>query len=306
MAVVYRKQRIEGVVVPAIIRNSNYFLIQMGVYEDGTISCWDKCDLNDFICFLKRGRVVTSVPEGKELSVYGLGAYKVKSANWHYDTDSFDCHIKDVVRSINPEMANIYHTTQREREKWQKARAGFSPTAIPFKIKGQIGYNMIEGKSGYIFYRDDKGQLYITTLTVFADKTVQLEIMGDKEYSLEEIEALIKNGTLAVSPKGEEKVIIEGLGELVLCEDGYCCKPEEKIKEIKELALELAGEKDAIDRCRRAHYLYLCDPNDWTRENLRKAYEAVPEHQRMFLGDMDTRDSDFIRILYRPEEKREV
>ncbi|MBD5082284.1 MAG: hypothetical protein HDT44_11060 [Ruminococcaceae bacterium] len=306
MAVVYRKQKIEGVTVPAIIHNSNYFLIQMGVYEDGTISCWDKCDLNDFISFLKRGRVVTSVPEGRELSVYGLGDYKVKSANWYYDTDSFDRHIKDVVRTINPEMANIYHTTQREREKWQKARVGFSPTAIPFKIKGQIGYNMIEGKSSYIFYRDEKGQLYITTLTVFSDKSVQLEITGDKEYSLEETEALIKSGTLTISPKGEEKVIIKDLGELVLSEDGYCCKPAEKIKEIRELALELAGEQDAIDRCRHAHYLYLCDPNDWTRENLRKAYEAVPEHQRMFLGDMDTRDADFIRILYRPEEKREV
>ncbi len=306
MAVVYRKQKIEGVIVPAIIHNSNYFLIQMGVYEDGTIGCWDKCDLDGFINFLKRGRVVTRIPEGKELSVYGLGDYKVISADWQYDNESFDRYIKDTVRSINPEMANIYQTTQRERDKWQKARVAFFPTAVPFKIKGQIGYTMIEGKSSYIYYRDDKGQLYITTLTVFSDKTVQLDITGDKEYSLEEIESLIKSGTLAVSPKGEETVIIKDLGELVLSEDSYCCKPSEKIKEIRELALELAGEKDAIDRCRHAHYLYLCDPTDWARENLRKTYEAVPEHQRMFLGDMDTKDADFIRILYRPQDKREV
>lgn len=306
MITVYRKQNIEGVTVPAIIHNSSYFLIQMGVYEDGTVSCWDKCDLDDFIGYLERGRVVTRVPDGKELSVNGLGGYKIISANWQYDIGGFDSHIKDVVRSINPEMANIYHTTQREKDKWKKARVGFIPQAFPFKLKGQFGYDMIVGKSSYIFYRDGTGQLYITVITVFADKTVQLDITKDRSYSLEEIGDLLDSGTLAVAPKGEENVIIEGIGELVLSKGSYCCKLSEKKKELNELALEMAGEKDAIDRCRRAHYLYLCDPTDWTRENLRKAYEAVPEHQRMFLGDMDTRDSDFRRILYYPDEKREV
>ncbi len=43
-----------------------------------------------------------------------------------------------------------------------------------------------------------------------------------------------------------------------------------------------------------------------TRERLRAAYEAVPEHQRLFLGDMDTKDGDYKRILYHPERKRQV
>lgn len=72
------------------------------------------------------------------------------------------------------------------------------------------------------------------------------------------------------------------------------------------MAVGLSGEKDAIDRCQEAYYLYLTEPTEQARENLRKCYEAVPEHKRCFLGDMDTRDSDYIRILYHPEEKREV
>ena len=303
---VYRKQKIEGVTVPAIIHNSSYFLIQMGVYEDGTVSCWRKCDLDDFIGILKMGWVVPSVPQGKELSVNGLGSYKVISACWEYDINGFDRHIKDTVRSINPEMKNIYHITQREKDKWDKARVAFAPTAFPFKIKGQIGYTMVEGKSSYIFYRNGEGKLFLTLITIYSDKTVRLEITGDKEYSLEEIENLLDSKTLSTAPEGEETVVIEGLGEIVLSSGGYCCKASEKKKELNELALELAGEKDAIDRCRHAHYLYLCEPTGWARENLRKAYEAVPEHQRMFLGDMDSKDSDFRRILFHPEDKREV
>ncbi len=50
---------------------------------------------------------------------------------------------------------------------------------------------------------------------------------------------------------------------------------------------------------------YLVEPTDFYKEELRKAYEAVPEHERCYLGDMDTRDSDFRRILY-TNDKREV
>ena len=70
--------------------------------------------------------------------------------------------------------------------------------------------------------------------------------------------------------------------------------------------LYLLGEEDSIDICRRAYHYYLEEPSEWAREKLRKAYEAVPEHQRMYLGDMDSRDSDYLRILYHPEQKREV
>ena len=34
--------------------------------------------------------------------------------------------------------------------------------------------------------------------------------------------------------------------------------------------------------------------------------EAVPESERMYLGDMDSKDSDYRRILYYPDKKREV
>lgn len=124
---------------------------------------------------------------------------------------------------------------------------------------------------------------------------------------MEEIEGLFVQKILSTSPEGEEWVEIDGLGNVLLAPPEYGALPvEEKQKEINDTMAGLSGEKDSLDRCKRAHYQYLTDPNDWTREELRKAYEAVPEHQRMFLGDMDTRDSDFIRILYSPGVKREV
>ena len=90
---------------------------------------------------------------------------------------------------------------------------------------------------------------------------------------------------LDTAPVGKEWVTIDGLGKVLLEADPeYQTLPaQEKYKEIEETLKRLSGEEDALDLCRAAHYEYLTDPNEWTREALRKAYEAVPEHKRMYL-----------------------
>lgn len=41
------------------------------------------------------------------------------------------------------------------------------------------------------------------------------------------------------------------------------------------------------------------------KKRLKELYEQIPEHERMYLGDMDCRDYDYIRIIY-TDKKREV
>ena len=59
---VYTKQLIEGVDIPGIIHNSSYFLSRLAVYENGTVSCWRRCDLKEFEKELCRGWVVPQIP----------------------------------------------------------------------------------------------------------------------------------------------------------------------------------------------------------------------------------------------------
>jgi hypothetical protein len=52
---------------------------------------------------------------------------------------------------------------------------------------------------------------------------------------------------------------------------------------------------------------YNDNPGQEQRERLRLAYEAVPEHLRMYCGDMDSKDGPIRRILDghpRPRSKR--
>lgn len=307
MGKVYYKHRVEGVTIPAVIHNSNYFYTNLGVYEDGIISCWHKCDLRQFREELARGWVTPCVPTGKSLSIHGLGDFPVLDACWKYDNEGFYQYIEKTVKTLNPEMKNIYHTTQRELDKWEQAKVRMTASPVPYKVKPGFGYFLSDGQTSNIFYRR-KDQLYLTTITVYADKTLAVDAEREASFELEKINEMFEQGKFTTSIQGEEWVIIEGLGRVLLGETHlhYKLPKEEKQKEIQELVSRVSGEKDAHDRCIWAHYAYLTDPSEWNREALRKAYEAVPEHERMYLGDMDTKDRDIVRILEYPDRKREV
>lgn len=307
MGSIYRKQMVEGVELPGIIHNSSYFYVNLGVYEDGVVSCWHKSDLGQFKQDLQKGWVVASIPLGQELSIHALGSFRVADAKWSYDEAAYYQRVKDLVKSMNPGMENIYTTTEREKEKWDKARVSWSATPIPSKRQGTFGYSLLDGETVSLFYRDQKDEsLYLTGLTIYEDKTLRLEHTGECYYTPEEIDAMFLDGTLCTAPRGREWVHT-AMGELLLCEGKYeGVTVENKRLEVSEHVKRAAGEEDAHDKCLKAYHAYLTEPSEWSRERLREAYEAVPEHERMYLGDMDSRDSDFIRILYCPEEKREV
>lgn len=58
-----------------------------------------------------------------------------------------------------------------------------------------------------------------------------------------------------------------------------------------------------MDKCHDAYQLFQEDPTEETREKLREAHEAVPEHNRRFvLADMDVKDIPIRMIIYGGKE----
>lgn len=302
MGKVYRRQRIEGVTIPAVIRNGSYFWHSMAVYEDGTVSIWEKVDLADVPRKIAAKKLMFGVPEGKELSIHGLCCLKIVSAEWNYNEQSFYEHIVETVRSLNPEMANIYKTTPREQDKWNEHRVCFSASPTPYKLGAKFGYDLLKGDNAHIFLRKD-GKLLLTELYCYKDETFSIDGL-EVFFTLEDIERMFKEKTLATKPKKDEKVTLGDLGT-VEAEPDFAVSPKNKLAELKNKSLRVQGKPDAHDMAIKAYHEYLVEPNEFYKEKLREAYEAVPEHERIYLGDMDTRDGDFQRILY-TNDKREV
>ena len=254
---------------------------------------------------LQKGWVVPALPIGQALNIHGLGEFEVRQAKWRYDAQTFYQHVEDMVRRLNPEMGNLYRQSPREAAKWAQRRVSWSASPIPYKVMGSFGYRLTDGDMVNVFYRGVEGT-QLTTLTAYGDKTVQISACGERYFSPEEIEEMFAEGTLGAGPQdGAEWVTIEDFGRLLLAPDLAAVTAADKRQEVVQLIKRASGEADAHAQCMAAYYAYLTAPGEWTRERLREAYEAVPEHERMYLGDMDSRDGDFRRILY-TSQKREV
>jgi hypothetical protein len=81
LASICRTKEIRGHEFPGIIHNASYFLTELQVFADGLINCWQMVDLPMFKEKLRRGWVVTSIPDGSELSIHGIGSVTVTSAD---------------------------------------------------------------------------------------------------------------------------------------------------------------------------------------------------------------------------------
>ena len=261
----------------------------------------NKNDLNQFQNSLEIGWVVPQIPIGESISVYQLGVFPVLDARWLHDKKSFYEYIVGIVRRLNPEMKNLYCEQPRVTQKWKDARVWWAAFPTECKMKDKFGYIPYDGKSHFVFYKDENG-LELTLLTAYEDKTLRIEVKGDIYYSLDEIFEMFDNNELVANIDDKQWVKIEGIGEVLLGASVGEHSLDEIKSIIREMVLDVAGEETAYIKCVRAYHEYLKDPSDFNREVLRKAYEAVPESERIYLEDMDS-DRGILCYL---DKKKEV
>lgn len=307
MQKIRRTKVIEGTVVPGIINNGgHYFYIDVDVYEDGMVNCWELVDLRGLRDKIHSNWLSPSIPAGEHLSVHGLGSYTVESANWLFNKESYFQHIKSKVKTLNPEWENIYTITAREQKSCEERRIVHSPSATNFYVTQELFYETIEG-NGFTIFMKEGNKNYLVNLVIYKNGVVvRYDSSHEQTYQAEEVKALFEDGTFFTSFEAPTVVLIPDLGEVVFSRSLYSTKIEDKYTELLDMQKKLRGEQSSLEACREAYFMYLEHPSEFTRANLKEKYELVPEHERMFLGDMDTKDWDYRRIIYRPNEKREV
>ena len=307
MKKIRRSKIVEGTSIPGIIRNGGqYFYIDVDIYEDGMTNCWELVDLKGLKNKINSNWLTPAVPVGENLSIHGLGAFQVEEANWRFDQESYYEHIEQTIRVLNPDFVNIYEVSEREQQQWEARRVAHSPSSTDFYVKSEMFYQTVEG-DGFTIFMKHEGKNYLVHLNVYKDGQVVIyNLPQEVRCNLDEVSKWFQDGTLFTAFDNTKSIRILGLGEVSLSKPLYAEEIKEKFKELMDIHKKLNGEKSTLEECRDAYYLYLETPIEFYRENLREKYERVPEHERMYLGDMDTRDWDYQRILYRPDEKREV
>ena len=301
MGKIYRYQRVEGKYFPGIINNANYFFTTVALYEDGVINCWEKVEFHNIKNVIDKDWLCCEAPNGENISIFQVGDYTIKSAKWKYNKETYYKTIIDNLKELNPKIESINKITREvSKEDYKKEML---VTSNPFKMEYKKNfYQWFDGDNTFIFYNLG-GQLYLTTLTAYEDKTFEIGLLEEKYFSLEEIKEMFEKNILTTEVK--DKFFIKDFAEIEIEKINYFVEKSQKFKEIEDMIKKVCEEETTLELCREAYFEYLADPCDYTKEKLRKAYEAVPEHERIYLGDMDSKDWDYQRILY-SDKKREV
>lgn len=294
-------QTFAGTTAAGIICNGGqHFYTGVEIYENGTANCWELVDLQELRQKIASGWLTCRVPERKTLSVHGLGAYTISNAAWLHDANSYYRALIAKGSTLNP-----------KDDRWKKAasaaiRTGSLKGSVPV-LPSSLPYGSpVEGRGLRLFRRRGE-RAELCDLILYADGRAAL--YGEKEEiydSLEKVFERFDRGELTARLEWPAEVVLPGLGTAIFAEALYEVDNGEKRKEIEEEMTKAQGREMAFEACKKAYVDYLIEPREWARKRLKEAYEKVPEHNRMFLGSMDDKDSDYRRIIYFPHDKREV
>src|SRR5687768_11831498 len=140
---------------------------------------------------------------------------------------------------------------------------------------------------------------HLTHISVYEDGMIDCWGLVDFEGFKEKV----RSGWVVTQPPEGAEISVSFLASFNAVNASYWIDPEELIKEVADELERLNNRPTSVDKCHDAYQLFQEDPPEETREKLREAYEAVPEHNRRFvLGDMDVKDIPIRMIIYGEKE----
>lgn len=297
-----RKVEIEGLSIPGIIFNLEYHIIDLKVYSDGIVDCWEMVDLPIFQEKLKKNWVVTSIPEGGQISIFELGRWKIKNCSWNFNQQTYFDFVKSLVKDLNPKMENLYNmhgTTSMKVNGVNTSKLGIS-SPEPYYVASEIGIHKetFVGKKFSVFYCDEDDQVYFSQMSIFKDGSVHFSnLPNSKTCKFEDIRKLIDSKTILSEIPTGNRVNLGNLGSFEI-ESGFGVDIEEKYFDFQDQFNVLQGKEDSLRKCISIFKEFMEQPTTSKKEELKVAYESIPKHKRMYVGDMDTKDFHLKLILY--------
>ncbi|WP_121811071.1 DUF7638 domain-containing protein [Mucilaginibacter kameinonensis] len=304
-----RTEIIEGFSLPGIIHNIQYHFTGLQVYSDGLISCWEMVDLTMLKEKIERGWLVTSIPEGEAISIHNLGHWYIKHGEWEHSKESLYNLIHTLVKQLNPTLENLHNYNGNNSKKIGKANIAkhFIPNPKPYYYEDPNSFvpRKISGEKFHFFFRNDDEKTYLAELSIYKNGHVEItNLPVKKTLKFEELNDHINRGIITTKLKTGETVTILNLGSFKV-KSGNGVDIKHKMNELADKLSELNGRENSIAKCARIFAEYKAAPSVKLRYMLRDAYESVPEHQRIFVGTMDTKDYEVRQVIYGNKVKKE-
>ena len=284
---------------PTFIRNMQYHLTTLDAYSDGAVDIWGFLDLDLFTEKLRTGWVWPSPPNGERISVHSLGQWTSCEGQWTETIDSMHRKVIEAVHELNPQEQNLLNMEGSDTEMKGKVRYAKLGLSDREPCRQANGDGLIIGREVPVFAVNGVKHV-LTRLFIFSDGLCRIGYDGSLQQRDTVIE-MFSSGRLVTSVPDGCRITVEGLGSSTCAKGYWYVDPDERVREIIALHDELNGANDPVRECLLRKRSYLDDPTKTNLEALRFAYLAVPEHLRLYCGDMDSKDSEIRKILREDE-----
>ena len=202
-------------------------------------------------------------------------------------------------------MTNLYNRhgmTAVKNENLNVASLGMS-IPIPVRSNDTSSRPRLASRRSLSVFSREGDACYLADLRLFGDGTAELGRLPEpRTIRRDDLESELSGGRLFTRPELGQRLRIHGLGSFTVDSEVWSVKAEALLLETRDIFAQLAGEPTSLQKCRARHREFLEQPTVANRDALRQAYEAVPEHNRTYLGDMDAKDFPIRMIIYGPEE----
>jgi hypothetical protein len=309
LTTITRTEVLEGFSIPGIIHNMQYHFIDLQVYSDGLISCWEMVDLPMFKDKLNKGWVVTSIPNGEAISIFNLGHWYIEQGEWQHNKETLYDYVYSLVKVLNPTLDNLYNYNGNSSKMVGKANVAkhFMPDPKPYYYDDPNSFlpKKHNGEKFHFFFRNDDSKTYLAELSLFKSGHIEItNLPAKKIFSFDELNELTGKGIITTELKIGETITILNLGSFKI-KSGSGVEMKFKLNELTDKLNELNGRENSIVKCSGIFEKYKINPTKKLRDELKEAYEAVPEHQRIFVGTMDTKDYEVRQVIYGDKVKKE-
>ena len=308
-AEIERTRTLKGRYVPSFINNGgNYFFVNLQVFEDGLVDCWELLDLELFKKKINSGWVSQAIPNGKAFSIHHLGSWEVKDGNWLFNQDSFYEHVVSVIKSLNPQMQNLHNCHGKTTEKFGKINKSILGLANGKPVKSPEPEDYFSkkclGDDFHALIKTSENEYSLVNINVYSDSSIELSGIEQPELiTTEEFKNRVTGGTITTEMPENAKLTIYGFGECTVGECHYFEDINDKTSEISDIVAKLNGQKTSSNICQEIYDEYCKTPTVKLKEKLKTAYENIPDHLRRYvLGDMDRKDMPVRMIIYGDQE----
>lgn len=261
----------DGIALPVIIHNGDWFVGNGFFYGSGYADCWQMGDAEHLSQNINKGWLAARIPERSKTNFGTLGYRQTDNGRWLFDRETYSAHTLGLLNQL----------PRPSEPRPQPSQRMISETVF----YRQNGEKREAGKSFTAAYRYN-GLYYFVNLVVYADGSIEIGYLPEKIWlHRENITEALDNGDLNLSPPAGARLHISGLGS-VLLHDGYGgTDADDFLLELDDALAQLNGLPTTGDKFLAAAEAYQTEPSAENKQRVKAAFEAMPSMTALALED---------------------